>query len=282
MLTPISPSLTLFCLQSFPASRSFPVRQLFCIRWTKDWSFSFSISPSNEYSGLISFKIDWFDLLTVQEILNCLLQHHSSKTSVLRHSVFIVQLSHPYMATGKTTALIIWTFVGKVMSLLFNKPSRFVIVFLPRSSHLISWLQSPFAVILVLKKRKSITVSNFSPSICHGVVTLDAMIFVFLILSFKLPFSLSSFTLIKRGSLVPLHFLPLKCIIYISEVVDISPEILIPARNSFSLAFHMMDSVYNLNKQGDNKQPCHAPFSILNKSVVPYKILTVASWPADR
>ena len=212
MPTPISPSLTLFfCLQSFPASGSFPVRQLFCIRWPKDWSFSFSISPSNEYSGLISFKIDWFDLLAVQEILNCLLQHHSSKTSILRHSVFfIVQLSHPYMATGKTIALIIWTFVGKVISLLFNTPFRFVIVFWPRSSHLISWLQSPSTVILVLKKRKSITVSNFSPSICHGVVALDAMILFFLILSFKLPFSLSSFTLIKRGSLVPLHFLPLK------------------------------------------------------------------------
>ena len=121
MPTPISPSLTLFfCLQSFPASGSFPVRQLFCIRWPKDWSFSFSISPSNEYSGLISFKIDWFDLLAVQEILNCLLQHHSSKTSILHHSVFfIVQLSHPYMATGKTIAFTIWTFVGKVLCLCF-------------------------------------------------------------------------------------------------------------------------------------------------------------------
>ena len=107
MLTPISPSLTLFCLQSFPASRSFPVRQLFCIRWTKDWSFSFSISPSNEYSGLISFKIDWFDLLAIQGTLRSLLQHHSSKALILLSAFFMVQLSKSYMTTGKTIVLTI-------------------------------------------------------------------------------------------------------------------------------------------------------------------------------
>ena len=120
----------------------------------KDWSFSFSISPSNEYSGLISFRIDWFDLLAVQGTLKSLLQHHNLKISILQQSAFfILQLSHPYMTTGKTTALTRRTFVGKVMSLLFNMPSRFVIAFLPRSRHLlISWLHSPSAVILEPKK----------------------------------------------------------------------------------------------------------------------------------
>ena len=137
------------CLQSFPASGSFPVSVLH-IRWPKYWSFSFSISPSNEYSGLISFRMDWLDLLAVQGTLKSLFQHHSSKASILWHSAFfIVQLSHPYMTTGKNKALTKWTFVGKVMSLLFNMLSRLVIAFLPRSKRfLISWLQSPSAVIL--------------------------------------------------------------------------------------------------------------------------------------
>ena len=120
----------------FSASESFAV-SLLCIRWPKYWSFSFSISPSNEYSGLISFRIDWFDLPAVQGFLKSLLQHHSSKASTLQCSAFFkVQLSHPYMTTGKTIALTMWTFVGKVMSLLFNALSRFVIAFLPRSKHL--------------------------------------------------------------------------------------------------------------------------------------------------
>ena len=150
-----------------------------CIRWLKYWSFS--ISPSNEYSGLISFRIDWFDLLVVQGTLKSLLQHHSSKASTLWLSAFfMVQLSHPYMTVGKTLALTIQTFVDKVMSLLFNKLSRFVRAFLPRSKHLfISWLQSPFAVILEPPKIKSVTVSIVSPSICHEVMKLNAMILVF-------------------------------------------------------------------------------------------------------
>ena len=120
------------------------------MRWPKYWSFSFSISPSNEHPWLISFRMDWLDLLTVQGTLKSLLQHHSSKASVLQHSAFFtVQLSHPYMTAGKTTALTRWTFVGKVMSLLLNMPSRLVITFRPRSKRLlISWLQSPSAVIL--------------------------------------------------------------------------------------------------------------------------------------
>ena len=134
----------------FPSNRVFSNESTLCIRWPKYWSFSFSISPSNEHSGLISFRMDWLDLLAVQGTLKSLLQYYSSKASVLWCSAFfIVQLSHPYMTTGKTIALTRWTFVGKVMSLLFNMLSRLVIAFLPRSKHLlISWLQSPSAVIL--------------------------------------------------------------------------------------------------------------------------------------
>ena len=134
----------------FPSSRVFSNESALHIRWPKYWSFSFSISPSNEHPGLIAFRMDWLDLLAVQGTLKSLLQHHSSKASILRHSAFFtVQHSHPYMTTGKTTALTRWTFVGKVMSLLLNMLSRLVITFLPRSKRLlISWLQSPWAVIL--------------------------------------------------------------------------------------------------------------------------------------
>ena len=145
------------------------------------WSFSFSISLSDEYSGLISFRIDWLDLLAVQGTLKSLLHHHSSKGSILQHSAFfMVQLSHPYTTIGKTIALTIKNFVGKVMSLLFNMLSRLVITFLSRSKHLlISWLQSPSAVILWPKKMKSVTASIVYLSICHEVMGLDAMILVF-------------------------------------------------------------------------------------------------------
>ena len=136
------------------------------IRWPKYWSFSFNISPSNEHPGLTSFRMDWLDLLAVQGTLKSLLQHYSSKASILPHSVFFrVQLSHPYLTTGKTIALTRQTFVDKVMSLLFNMLPRLVIAFLPRSKHLlISWLQSPSAVILEPKKVKSVTVTIVSPS----------------------------------------------------------------------------------------------------------------------
>ena len=168
-------------LQSFPASGPFSNESVLHIRWPKYWSFSFSISPSNEHPGLISFRRDWLDLLAVQGTLKSLLQHHSSKATILWRSAFItVQLSHPYMTTGKTIALTKWTFVGKVMSLLFNMLSRLLITFLPRSEHLlISWLQSPSAVILEPPKIKSITVSIVSPSICHEVMGPNVMIFFF-------------------------------------------------------------------------------------------------------
>ena len=191
-----------------PSIRVFSNESVLHIRWPKYWSFSFSISPSNEYAGLISFRMDWLDLLALQG-LSSLLQHHSSKASILQRSAFfIVQLSHPYMTTGKTKALTRWRFVGKVMSLLFfNMLSRLIVTFLPRSKLLlISWLQSPSAVIWQSKKIKSVTVSIVSPSICHEVMGPDAVVFVFWMLSFKPTFSLSS-SLSSRGSVV-LCFLP--------------------------------------------------------------------------
>ena len=157
-LPPIPPSIRVFSNES--ALR---------MRWPKYWSFSFSISPSNEHPGLISFRMDWLDLLAVQGTLKSLFQHHSSKASILQCSAFFtVQLSHQYMNTGKTIALTRQTFVGKVISLLLNMLSRLVITFLPRSKHiLISWLQSPSAVILEPQKIKSDTVSTVYPSISH-------------------------------------------------------------------------------------------------------------------
>ena len=165
----------------FPSIRVFSDESALHIKWPKYWNFSFDVSPSNECSGPISFRMDWWDLLAVQGILKSLLQHHSSKASILQHSAFfMVQVSQPYMTTGKTIALTRWTFVGKVISLLFNMLSRLIIAFLPRSKHLlISWLQSPAAVILEPKKIKSDTVSTVSPSISHEVMGPDAMIFVF-------------------------------------------------------------------------------------------------------
>ena len=159
LLTPIPPSIRVFSNES-----------TLCMRWPKYWSFS--ISPSKEHPGLISFRMDWLDLLVVHGTLKSLLQHHSSKASILRHSAFFtVQLSHPYMTTGKTIALTIQAFVGKVISLLCNMLSRLVITFLPRNKHLlISWLQSSSAVILKPRKIKSDTVSIVLPSICHEVI----------------------------------------------------------------------------------------------------------------
>ena len=187
-LSPIPPSIRVFSNES-----------TLRMRWPKYWSFSFSIIPSKDIPGLISFRMDWLNLLTVQGTLKSLLQHHSSKASILRRSAFFtVQLSHPYMTTGKTIALTRRTFVGKVMSLLLNMLSRLVKTFLSRSKHLlISWLQSPSAVILELPKIKSDTVSTVSPSICHEVMGPVAIILVFWMLSFKPTFSLSSFPRLK-------------------------------------------------------------------------------------
>ena len=158
LLPPIPPSIRVFSNES-----------ALHIRWPKYWSFSFSISPSNEHPGLISFRMDWLDFFAVQGTLKSLLQHHSSKASILGCSAFFtVQLSQPYMTTGETIALTRWTFVGKVVSLLFNMLSRLVITFLPRSKRLlISWLQSPSAMILEPRKVKSDTVFTVSPSISH-------------------------------------------------------------------------------------------------------------------
>ena len=170
----------------FPSITVFSSESALHIRWPKYWSFSFNISSSNEHPRLISYRMDWLDLTAVQGTLKSLLQHHSSKASILRHSAFFtVQVSHPYMTTGKTIALTRQTFVGKVMSLLFNMLSRLVIAFLPRNKCLlISWLQSSSAVILELPKIKSLTVFFVSPSTCHEVMGPDAMILVFWMLSF--------------------------------------------------------------------------------------------------
>ena len=190
----------------FPSIGVFSKKLAFCIRWPKYWRFS--ISLSNEYSWLISFRIDCFDLLAVQGTLKILFQQHSLEASIPWLSAFLmVQLSHPYLTIGKTIALTRQTFLGKVMSLLLNMLSRFVIAFLPRSKHpLILWLQSVPTVIFEPKKIKSVTVSTFSPSICHEVMGLNAMIFVFWMLSFKPAFH-SLLSLSSRGPLVPLHFL---------------------------------------------------------------------------
>jgi len=159
----------LFLPPIFPSIRVFSSESVLCIKWPKYWSFSFSISPSNEYSGLISFGMNWLDLFGVQGTFKSLLQHHSSKASILWCSAFFrVHLSHPYMTTGNIIALIRWTFVGKVMSLLFYMLPRLVIAFLPRSKHLlISWLQSPSSMILDPKKIKSVTISIVFLSICQ-------------------------------------------------------------------------------------------------------------------
>ena len=189
----------------FASIKVFSSESVLRIRWPNDWSFSFSISPSNEYSVLISFRIDWFDLLAFQGTLKSLFQHHSSKASILWCSAFfVVQVSHPYMTIGKTIALSIQMVIRKVIFLLFNMLSRFVIAFLPWSKHFfIPWLQSPSTVILEPPKIKSVTVSIVFPSICLEVMGLDAMIFLFWTLSFKPAFSFSSFTVI-----VLLHVLP--------------------------------------------------------------------------
>ena len=236
-----------------PSIRVFSNESALRIRWPKGWSFSFNISPSNEYSGLISFRIDGLDLPAIQRTLKSLLQHHSSKASILWCSAFfIVQLSHPFMTTVKTMDLTRWIFVGKVMSLFFNMLSRLVTAFLPRRKCLlISWLQSPSAMILEPKKIKSLPVSMVSPSVCPEVMGPVAMILVFRMLSFKPTFSLSSFTLIKRLFSSLLSAVSVVSSAYLRLMI-LLPVILIPACASSSPAFHMMYSVYKLNERGDN------------------------------
>ena len=224
--------------------------------------------------------MDWLDLLAVQGTLKSLLQHHSSKASILQCSAFfIVQLSHPYKTTGKTIAWIRWTFVGKVMSLLFNMLSRLVITFLPRSKRLlISWLQSPSAVILEPPQNKICHCFHCPPiylpwsdgTRCHDLSFLKVLSQLF-----HSPLALSS-----RGFLVPLHFLIRVVSSAYLRLLIFLPAILIPACVSSSPAFLMMYSAYKLNKQGDNIQPWCTPFLIWNQSVVPCPVLTIASWPA--
>ena len=264
----------------FPSIRVFSNESVLHIRWPKYWSFSLSISPSDEYSGLISFRMDWLDLLALQGTLKSLLQYYSSKASILWCSAFfIVQLSHPYMTTGKTIALTRWTFVGKIISLLFNMLSRLVITFFSRSKCLlISWLQSPSAVILEPPKIKFLTVSL---STCHEMGP-DAMILVFWMSSFKPTFPLSFYTFIRRLFRSSL----LSTIRVVSSayprLLIFLRAFLIPACASSSPAFLMMYFSYKLNKHGDNIQPWRTPFPIWNQSVVPCPVLTVASWLAYR
>ena len=210
-------------------------------------------------------RMDWFDLLAVQRTLKSLLQQHSLKASILCHSAFfMVQLSHWYMTTGKTIALTRWTFVGKVMCLLLNTLSRFVLAFLPKNKCLLTlWLQSRTAVIMETKKI-NLAVCIVSPSICHEVTGLDVMLLLFWMLSFKPVFSLSSFTLIKRhfsSSYLFCHYSPA----YL-RLLRFLPAILIPVCASSNPAFCMMYSAHKLNKQGEYIQPWHTPFPILNLS----------------
>ena len=230
LLPPIPPSIKVFFHES-----------TLRMRWLKYWSFSFSIIPSKEIPGLISFRMDWLDLLAVQGTLKTLLQHRSSKASILRLSAFFtVQLSHPYMTPGKIIALTRRTIVGKVMSLLLSIISRLVITFLPRSKCLlISWLQSPSAVISEPHKIKSDIVSTVSPSISHEVKGTGAMILVFWMLSFKPAFSLS-FTVIKRiFSSSSLSAIRVVSSAYLRLLIFL-PAILIPACASSSSVFLTM------------------------------------------
>ena len=221
--------------------------------------------------------MDWLDLFAVQETLKSLLQHHSSKASIFRHSAFfIAKLSHPYMTTGKTIALTRWTFVGKVTSLLLNMLSRLVITFLTRCKRLlISWLQSPSAVILELKKNKVSHCFHWFPTYLPWSDGTRSMILVFWMLSFKPTFSLSSFTFIKRlFSSSSLYAIRVVSSAYLRLLIFLL-AILIPACAFFfsSPVFLVMYSAYKLNKQGDNMQPWCTAFPIWNQSVVPCPVV---------
>ena len=251
----------------------------------KYWSFSFSISyPCNLFPGLISFRIDWFDL-SVQGTLKSLLQHHSSKASIHWHSAFfIVQQSHTYMRTRKTIALTILTFVGKVMSLLFNMLSKLVIAFFfPKEQVSFNFI----AVITICsdfgaQENKACDCIHCFPIYLPWSDGTICMIFVFWMLNFKPAFSLSSFTFIERPfSSSSLSVVRVVSSVYLRLLIFL-PAILIPVYASSSLVFCMMYSAYKLNKQGDNIEPWRTPFPIGNQSVVPCPVVTLASWPAYR
>ena len=249
-----------------PSIRVFSNESALCIRWPKYWSFSFSISPFSEYSGLISFRIDWFDLLAVQWTLKSLLQHHNSKISILRGSAFfLVQLSYQYISLEKPLLQLCVPLSAKWYLCFLIHCVYLSIAFLQRSKYLLnSLMQSSSAGILQLKKRKSVTISTFPPSICHKVMGPDTRILVFWMLSFKPAFLLFCFILIKRlFSFSSLFAIRVVSSAYLRLLIFL-PIILIPACYSSSPAFCMMYSTYKLNKQGDNIQPWHTPFPVLN------------------
>ena len=222
----------------FPSIDIFSNHWALCIRWSTYWNFSFSYSPSNEYSGLISFRIDWLDLLTVQGTLKCLSQHHNSKAAILWCSASVmVQLSHPHMTSGKTIALTKWTFVGKVMSLLFNTLSRLVIAFLPRSRHLNFMAAVTICSDFGAQENKICDCFHFLPFCLPWSDGQDATILVFWM--FKPAFSLSSFTLIKRLFSSLLSAIRVVSSVYLRLLIFL-PAILIPAWDSSRPAFHMM------------------------------------------
>ena len=263
------------CPQPLPASGSFPMGQLFASGGQSTGvRASALVLPMNTQDWSHLGWTGWTSLQSKG------LSRVFSNTTVQKHqffdAFFIVQISHPYMTTGKSIALTRWTFVGKATSLLFDMLSRLVTAFLPRSV-LITWLQSPSAVIFEPPKIKSATVSTVYPSISHEVMGQDAMILVFWMLSFKLTFSFSSFTFIKKlfssSSLSAIRVVSsayLRLLIFLAAV-------LILACTSSSPVFLMMYSAYELNKQGDNMQPWCTPFPIWNQSIVPCPVLTVAS-----
>ena len=243
----------------FLSIRVFSSESALHIRWPEYWSFSFRISPSKEYSGLISLRIDWFTLLAVQGTLKSLFQHHSLKINSLALSLLYgitLKSIFNYWKKFDYTTLTIWIIIGKIMSLLFNTLFSFGIAFLPKSKCLlISWLQSASTVILEPKKIKSVTVSIISTSIYHEVIGPDAMILVFWMLTFKPAFSLSSFTFTKQlfssslaSAIRVVSSAYLRLLIFLLAI-------LIPAWASINLAFHTVNSADKLNKQGDNIQP---------------------------
>ena len=258
----------------FPSIKVFSSESALCIRWLKYRSFS--ISPSNRYSGSISLRIDWFDILVVQGTLKSLFQPGSLKASILQSSVFFTfQLSHLYVTTGKNLTLTVRTFVAK-WCICFLISYLDLTVFLPRSKLLLlSWLQSQSTVILEPMKMKFVISSHFSPSICHEEMGPDAMISVFWMLSFKLGFLLSSFTFIKRiFSSSLLSVIRVVSTAYLRLLIFL-PEIFTPAYDSSSLAFCLMYCAYKLNKQGDNMQLCHTSFPILNLSLFPCLAISI-------
>ena len=263
-----------------PSIRVFSNESALHIRWPKYWSFGFNISPSNEHSGLISFRMDWSC---------CPGDSQESYPTPEFKSINSLVPSFLYSPTltsicdyWKNHSFARWTFAGKVMSLIFNMLSRLVTTFLPRRKHLlISWLQSPSVVILEPPKIKSPTVSTVCPSIYHEGMRLDAMILVFWMLGFKPGFSLSSFTFIKRlFSSSSLSAIRVMSSAYLRLLICLL-AILIPACASSSLVFLMMFSAYELNKHGDNIQLWHAPFPVWNQSIVPCPVLLLLELHTD-